>query len=85
MHELKKSLLADLKQILWALFLVYLILAVMGYLFGRQVGYRDVFSVCLGIAALVTTAFACLYLLNLVWITIERKREISHQASKKTV
>jgi MFS family permease len=80
-RELKKSLSADLKQISWTLFLVYLILAVMGYLFGRHAGYRDVYMACLGIAALVTVVFACLNLLNLIWIAAERKQDKRHHGS----
>jgi cation transporter-like permease len=58
----KTSLLSELKQILWALLLVYLILAVFGYLFGRQIGYEDAFPLVLALAAFITISFFSVFL-----------------------
>jgi uncharacterized membrane protein YczE len=75
MRELTKSLFRDLKQIAWALLLVYIVLLVMGYLFSKQIGFRDAFLACLSIGALVTVTFACIYLCNVLWVIFEKTRE----------
>lgn len=76
---MRLSLFNDLKQILWALLLVYIFLVVTGYLFGRQVGFKDAFLVCLGIAILVTVTFAGIFLCSVVWLLHEQKtREQTH-------
>lgn len=62
---------SDLKQVLWALFLVYLILLSTGYLFGRQIGHTFSFQMILTVAALVTVTFISIYLFNLIWNLIE--------------
>ncbi len=51
-------------QVLWALLLVYFVLAGIALLFGPEVGYGISFGVCLGIAALVTAAFLAIHLLD---------------------
>lgn len=71
MTGLGRELIAFLKQVLWALFLVYLILLGAAYLFGKQVGFEISMWVCLGIAALVTVTFASIYLCNVAVIAIE--------------
>jgi hypothetical protein len=55
---------AGAKQILWALFLAYCILLGIAILFGPSVGYDISFSVCLGLAGLVTAAFGSIFLLD---------------------
>ncbi len=66
----KRLLLDSLKQVLWALFLIYLILIGLVFLFGKQVGYEISVLACLGIAALVTAAFISIYLCDLLRIVI---------------
>ena len=73
MGELKRSLASDLKQIGWALFLVCLILAVFGHLFGKQIGFKDAFLVSLGVAVLVTVTFTAIYIVTALWAIIEKK------------
>ena len=62
----RRVLRAGLMQILWALMLVYLILAGTAVLFGRSVGYAISFGVCGGLAALTTIAFLALYIVDRV-------------------
>jgi cation transporter-like permease len=73
MRAMRRSLFGDLKQIVWVLLLVYIVLAVMGYLFGKQIGHKDAFLVCLSIAVLVTVTFACIYVGMILWFLIEQK------------
>ena len=65
-----RSLLAHLKQVLWALLLVYIILLGLVFLFGKEVGYELSFWVCFSVAGLVTVAFFSIYLCNLLRIVI---------------
>jgi hypothetical protein len=51
-------------QVLWALLLVSLILLGIAFLFGRKVGYDIAFSVCGGVAVMVTVSFAAVYVLD---------------------
>ena len=51
-------------QVLWALLLVYFILAGLAFLFGREVGYDISFGVCGGLSLLVTVCFALIHLLD---------------------
>lgn len=75
MSGLLRALFSNLKQVLWALFLVYIILAVTVYLFGKQIGFYHAFLVCLAIAALVTVTFIALYLLSVLWAAAELRKE----------
>jgi fatty acid desaturase len=65
-----RSLLAHLKQVLWALLLVYIILLGLVFLFGKEVGYELSLWVCLAVAGLVTVAFFSIYLCDLLRIVI---------------
>jgi len=71
MAGMKRELFAFLKQVLWALFLVYLVLLVFAYLFGKQIGFELSFSVSLGIALLVTLTFVSIYFCNVIWIAVD--------------
>jgi preprotein translocase subunit SecF len=84
MGGLGSALTAFLKQVLWALVLVYLILLCAAYLFGKQVGFELSFLACLGIALLVTATFVSIYLCNVIWIVVEEavKRRIHRRAKK---
>ncbi len=72
MDGLGRELIALLKQVLWALFLVYLVLLGAAYLFGKQIGFELSFQVCLGIALLVTASFISIYLCNILWIAVDK-------------
>ncbi len=77
-----QRLLNDLKQVLWALFLIYLILASIGLLFAQYIGYRNAFLVCLAVAILTAAAFMTIFLCNVIWFIAERKTENKHFACK---
>jgi preprotein translocase subunit SecF len=84
MGDLGRALLNYLKQVLWALFLVYLMLIGIAYLFGKQVGYEISIWVCLGIALLVTVSFISIYICSALWIAVEeRVKERRHRRAKK--
>jgi hypothetical protein len=84
MGDLGRALLNYLKQVLWALFLVYLMLIGIAYLFGKQVGYEISIWVCLGIALLVTVSFISIYICGVLWIAVEeRVKERFHRRAKK--
>jgi len=84
MGELGRALLDYLKQVLWALFLVYLMLLGVAYLFGKQIGYEISFWVCVAIALLVTVSFISIYFCNVIWIAVEeRVKERFHRRAKK--
>jgi hypothetical protein len=66
----RRVLLDHLKQVAWALLLVYSILLGLVFLFGKEAGYEFSFWVCLAVAGLVTAAFVSVYLLDLLRIII---------------
>ncbi len=70
MRNTKGPLLDSLKQVSWALFLVYIILLGLVFLFGKQIGYEISLRVCLGVAGLVTVTFISVYLCDLLRIVI---------------
>jgi hypothetical protein len=75
MNSLRYALIQDLKQILWALLLVYVILTSTGLLFGQYIGFKDALLVCLVIALLVTVTFLSLFLCNVLWVAVEHKTD----------
>ncbi len=75
MIGLRHALFQDLKQVLWALLLIYLILTSTGFLFGQYIGYRHALLACLAVAFLVTITFLCIFLCNVLWLAVERKNE----------
>jgi len=75
MNRLRRTLFADLKQVVWAIFLVYLVLLAIGFLFGRQIGYYESFLACLAVAILVAVTFIILYLLGVLCALLDRKRD----------
>ena len=58
-------------QVLWALLLVYIILAGLAFRFGREVGYDIAFGVCGGLALLVTVCFAVIHILDRTSAAVE--------------
>jgi len=75
-------LLNDLKQVLWAFFLIYLILASTCLLFAQYIGYKNSFLVCTAIAILIAAAFVSIYLCNIVWLIADRRAEKKHPINK---
>lgn len=75
MTGLRRSLFSSLKQVLWALLLAYLNLAVVGWILGKQIGFEDALLVCLAIAVLVTIVFFSIYGCAALWTWLERRRE----------
>ena len=66
----RRPLIDHLKQVLWALFLVYIILLGLVFLFGKQIGYEIALWASLGVAGLVTVTFFSIYLFDLLRIVI---------------
>jgi hypothetical protein len=83
MNGLKYALIRDLKQILRALLLTYIILASTGFLFGQYIGFQEALLVCLVIALLVTITFMSLFICNVLWIAMENKTETNKHHSGK--
>jgi hypothetical protein len=65
-----RPLLDHVKQVSWALLLVYIILLGLAFLFGKEIGYEISLWVCLAVAGLVTVTFFSIYLCDLLRIVI---------------
>jgi hypothetical protein len=70
MRGLARALFDHLKEIAWALFLIFLFLACLWVIFGRELGFDSVFWVCLGFALIVLGLFGMIILGQLLWIGI---------------
>jgi hypothetical protein len=70
MGMLARALSDHLKEIAWALFLIFLLLVCLFVIFGRELGFDSVLWVCLGFAAIVLGLFGMLILGELLWILI---------------
>lgn len=70
MNDLRRALATYFKQVLWALFLVYLVLGGVAYLFGKQIGYDAVLWVCIGIAILIAVTFISIYVFDSLRIIV---------------
>ena len=70
MGMLARALSDHLKEIAWALFLIFLFLACLFVIFGRELGFDSVLWVCLGFAVIVLGLFGMLILGELLWIAI---------------
>ena len=70
MGMLARALSDHLREIGWALFLIFLLLACLFVIFGRELGFDSVLWVCLGFAAIVLGLFGMLILGELLWIVI---------------
>jgi hypothetical protein len=81
MGKLTRDTLEHLKEVSWVVFLLYLVLAGLFLLFGRQVGYATMAWICLGFALLITVVFASISAINLISVAIYRalKRLGSHK------
>lgn len=70
MGMLARALSGHLKEIGWALFLIFLFLGCLLVIFGRELGFDSVFWVCLGFALIVLGLFGMIILGQLLWIGI---------------
>jgi hypothetical protein len=70
MGMLVRALSDHLKEIAWALFLIFLLLACLLVIFGRELGFDSLLWVCLGFAVIVLGLFGMLILGELIWIAI---------------
>jgi hypothetical protein len=70
MGVLVRALFDHLKEIAWALFLIFLFLACLFVTFGRELGFDSVLWVCLGFALIVLGLFGMIILGQLLWIGI---------------
>jgi len=70
MGMLARALSDHLKEMAWALLLIFLFLACLFVIFGRELGFDSVLWVCLGFAAIVLGLFGMLILGELLWILI---------------
>ncbi len=70
MGILARALFDHLKEIAWALFLIFLFLGCLLAIFGRELGFDSVFWVCLGFALIVLGLFGMILLGQLFWIGI---------------
>jgi len=70
MGMLARALSGHLKEIGWALFLIFLFLGCLLVIFGRELGFDSVFWVCLGLALIVLGLFGMIILGQLLWIGI---------------
>jgi hypothetical protein len=72
MGKLARETLEHLKDVAWAVFLLYLVLAGLALIFGREVGYATMAWICLGFALLITVVFAAISAVNLVGVVLYR-------------
>ncbi len=70
MGMLTRALSDHLKEIAWALFLIFLLLVCLFVIFGRELGFDSVLWVCLGFAVIVLGLFGMLILGELIWIAV---------------
>ena len=70
MGMLARALSGHLKEIGWALFLIFPFLGCLLVIFGRELGFDSVFWVCLGLALIVLGLFGMIILGQLLWIGI---------------
>jgi predicted membrane protein len=77
-----QALLNDLKQVLWAICLIYLILASTCLLFAQYIGFKNSFLICAAIATLIAAAFISIYLCNIIWFIADRRAEKKQHVNK---
>lgn len=70
MMILARALFDHLKEISWALILIFFILVCLLVIFGRELGFDSVFWVCFGFALIVLGLFGMILLGQLLWIWI---------------
>ena len=73
-----------LKEVGWALFLIYLFLGTIALLVGRYLEYETAAWICLGLAVLVTLIIGSMITGNLIWILIsEAIRRLGRQLKQR--
>jgi hypothetical protein len=72
MGMLARALSDHLKEISWALLLIFLFLFCLFGIFGRELGFDSVLWVCLGFVGIVTGLFAMIILGELLWVAIKK-------------
>ena len=72
MGMLARALSDHLKEIAWALFLIFLFLVCLLVIFGGELGVGSVLWVCLGFAGIVTGLFMMIFLGELLWMAIKK-------------
>ena len=76
MKSRKRALTDHLKQVLWALLLVYIILLALAFFLGKQAGYETALWASLGVAGLVTATFISIYFFDLLRIVLTDRMPI---------
>jgi len=61
-----------IKLFLWVVLFVELIVFGLAFLFGRYLGYRRAFIICIWIGAIIGACFMAIFLLNLLEIILRR-------------
>lgn len=72
MGMLARALSDHLKEIAWALLLIFLFLLCLLVIFGRELGFDSLLWVCLGFAGIVTGFLAMVVLSELLWIGFKK-------------
>jgi len=72
MGEWKRDTIEHFKMVFWVVFLLYLFLAALALVFGRQAGYATMAWICLGFALLITIVFGAIFAVNLLCVLIIR-------------
>lgn len=70
MGLLARALGDHLKEVAWALFLIFFILGCLYLIFGRQLGYETMIWICLGFALIIIGLFMMIILGELLWLVI---------------
>ena len=70
MNVLARALGDHLKEVAWALFLIFLFIGCLFLIFGRHLGYETIIWICLGFVAIVAALFMMIILGELFWIGI---------------
>ncbi|OGW34105.1 MAG: hypothetical protein A2X58_11290 [Nitrospirae bacterium GWC2_56_14] len=74
MGKLTDHLIEHLLEVLWAFFIICLILAGLALIFGRSVGYELTSLAGAGFAIVAAGIFAVIVAANLIWIGLVRLR-----------
>lgn len=72
MAMLARALGDHLKEVAWALFLIFVFVGCLFFIFGRHLGYGAIIWICLGFVLIVTALFIMIILGELFWIGIVR-------------
>jgi hypothetical protein len=72
MGKLRLDAIEHLKDLFWAVFLLYLVLIALFFLFGRHIGFTVMAWISLGFAMLITVVFGALLAVNLLCVILIR-------------